>query len=162
LHQFVMLQGPWCKNASLFIKAHGNNRKEEETMLTGGCLCGGVRYEYDGDITEISMCHCAQCRKAQGCAYVAVSPVDASKLRLVEGVELLKEYRATPGRVRVFSSCCGSPLYSARDDLPAIKRLRLGTVETPFQCSNAYHIHTASKADWAVIADGFPQHAQWK
>ena len=74
------------------------------------------------------------------------------------GAHLLKEYRATPGKGRVFCSCCGSPLYSARDDLPGIKRLRLGTVETPFQCSHAYHIHTASKAEWELIADGLPQY----
>ena len=42
-------------------------------MLKGSCLCGQVRYEYDGDITEVSMCHCGQCRKAQGTAYAAHS-----------------------------------------------------------------------------------------
>lgn len=131
-------------------------------MLKGSCLCGQVRYEYDGNITEISMCHCSQCRKAQGSAYVAVSPVDASKLRLVAGAELLKEYRAVPNKARVFCAHCGSPIYSARDDLPGIKRLRLGTIETPFQCSNAYHIHAASKAEWEVIADSFPQYAESK
>ena len=127
-------------------------------MLKGSCLCGQVRYEYDGDITEVSMCHCSQCRKAQGTAYVAVSPVESSKLRLVAGAALLREYRATPGKARIFCSCCASPLYRARDDLPGIKRLRLGTLDTPFQCSNTYHIHTASKADWEVIADGLPQY----
>jgi hypothetical protein len=80
-------------------------------MLKGSCLCGQVRYEYDGDITEVSMCHCSQCRKAQGTAYVAVSPVESSKLRLVAGADLLREYR------------------------------------------------TASKAEWEVIADGWPQYA---
>lgn len=131
-------------------------------MFQGSCLCGQVRYEYDGEITEISMCHCTQCRKAQGTAYVAVSPVESTKMRLTAGAQLLKEYRATPGKARVFCSHCGSPLYSARDDLPNVKRLRLGTIDTPFQCATAYHIHTASKADWEVIADGLPQYAQWR
>jgi hypothetical protein len=131
-------------------------------MLKGSCLCGQVRYEYDGEIAEISMCHCSQCRKAQGTAYVAVSPVESSKLRLTAGAQRLKEYRATPGKKRVFCDQCGSPLYSARDDLPGVKRLRLGTIDTPFKCAKTYHIHVASKADWEVIADGLPQYAQWK
>lgn len=131
-------------------------------MLKGSCLCGQVRYEYDGEITEISMCHCTQCRKAQGTAYVAVSPVESAKLRLTAGAQLLKEYRATPGKARVFCSYCASPLYSARDDLPSVKRLRLGTIDTPFQCEKAYHIHTASKAEWEVIADGLPQYGDFK
>ena len=126
-------------------------------MIRGGCLCGAVRYEYDGEITELSMCHCSQCRKAQGSAFVAASPIDAAKFRLLQGADVLKEYRAVPYKARVFCSVCGSPIYSARDDLPGVKRLRLGTVETPFTCANAYHQYTHSRAAWFAIADGLPQ-----
>jgi len=38
-------------------------------MIRGSCLCGKVKYEYDGEIEEIAMCHCSQCRKAQGGAF---------------------------------------------------------------------------------------------
>lgn len=130
-------------------------------MIVGGCLCNGVRYEYDGSIDEISICHCSMCRKAQGSAYVAVSPIDATRFRITQGQELLREFRAVPYKARVFCGNCGSPLYSARDDLPAIKRLRLGTVETPFECANAYHIFVGSKAAWEVVADELPKHAEW-
>ena len=129
-------------------------------MIRGGCLCNGVRYEYQGEIQEISMCHCSMCRKAQGSAFVAICPIDSARFTITKGQELLKEYRAVPHKARVFCSHCGSPLYSARDDLPGIKRLRLGTVETAFDCSNAYHIHVASKATWEVIADGLPQYPE--
>lgn len=129
-------------------------------MIVGGCLCGGVRYEYDGALEEISLCHCSQCRKAQGSAYVAVSPVRTALLRFVSGGELLREYRAVPHKARVFCARCGSPIYSARDDLPEVRRLRLGTVETPFECSRAYHIHVASKAPWERLADDLPQYPE--
>lgn len=131
-------------------------------MIHGSCLCGGVRYEYDGEIAEISMCHCSQCRKAQGSAFVAVSPIRSAQFRIVQGQDLLKEYRAIPHKARVFCSHCGSPVYSARDDLPEFKRLRLGTVETPFECRQAYHIFAASKARWFEITDGLPQYAEFK
>lgn len=127
-------------------------------MIEGGCLCGGVRYQYDGELAEISICHCSQCRKAQGSAFVAVSPIDTARFKLLAGAELLREYRAVPHKARVFCSRCGSPLYSARDDLPGIRRLRLGTVDTPFQCRDTYHIYTGSKAAWHEITDGYPQH----
>ena len=131
-------------------------------MIIGGCLCGGVRYEYDGEIDEVSLCHCSMCRKAQGSAYVAVSPIDATRFRMLAGEALLKEFRAVPHKARVFCANCGSPLYSMRDDLPGVKRLRLGTVETPFQCRNSYHTHVASKAAWEVIADTLPQYPEAK
>lgn len=126
-------------------------------MIVGGCLCNEVRYEYDGAIEEISMCHCSMCRKAQGSAYVAISPIDTAKFRIVHGQALLKEFRSAPNKARVFCSNCGSPIYSARDDLPGIRRLRLGTVETPFVCNTAYHTWVSSKATWETIGDGLPQ-----
>lgn len=131
-------------------------------MIKGSCLCGAVRYEYAGEIAEISMCHCSQCRKAQGTAYIAVSPVESAKFRITAGAEVLKEYRSMPIKARVFCSNCGSPIYSARDDLPDIKRLRIGTIDTPFTCANQYHIFVGSKAPWHEITDDHPQHAEFK
>lgn len=43
-------------------------------MLTGACLCGGVRYEIDGKIGPVGHCHCLTCRKAQGGAFVTNAP----------------------------------------------------------------------------------------
>lgn len=131
-------------------------------MIQGSCLCGGVRYEYDGEIEEISMCHCSQCRKVTGSAFLPVSRIDAAKFRITAGAELLKEYRSIPTKVRAFCGNCGSPIYSALDNQPEFKRLRVGTVETPFACANAYHIFADSKASWYDITDTHPQYPQFK
>jgi len=127
-------------------------------MIEGSCLCGGVHYKYDGEIQEISMCHCAQCRKAQGTAFVAVGSVESAKFQLVSGSALLKQYRSSPNKIRVFCSNCGSPLYSELDGKPQVKRLRLGTIDTAFTSKNKFHIHAASKAPWHEIIDDYPQY----
>lgn len=127
-------------------------------MIEGSCLCGGIRYSYDGELTELSLCHCRQCQKAQGSAFAAVCPIDAAKLHFVSGRELLREYRATPDKARVFCGRCGSPIYSVRDSVPGVLRLRAGTVDTPFRC-RTYHKFTAFKAAWETIGDDLPQHA---
>lgn len=127
-------------------------------MHKGSCLCGRIQYRYDGEIDEISRCHCRQCQKGQGSAFVAVAPVQAEKFQIVRGQEYLKEFRASPNKARVFCRECGSPLYSTRDDLPAIKRLRIGTLETPIQAVRQYHAFVAAKASWYEIRDDHPQH----
>ncbi len=131
-------------------------------MLKGSCLCGGVRYEYHGEIQEISMCHCSQCRKAQGSAFVAVCPIDSDKFEFTKGSDLLKEFRAVSNKARVFCSNCGSPIYSARDDLPSVKRLRIGTIETSFECAKKYHIYSESRAAWDEITDQHPTYSELK
>jgi hypothetical protein len=131
-------------------------------VIEGSCLCGGVRYRYDGTIDEISICHCSQCRKAQGSAFAAVSPLDAARFTLLAGAELLKEFRSSADKVRVFCANCGSPIYSAKDDLPGIRRLRLGTVDTPFTCDNVFHIFVGSKASWWDFNDEHARFAERK
>jgi len=125
-------------------------------MIKGSCLCGKVRYTYDGAIEEIALCHCSQCRKVQGGAFATNSPLDDSKLTF-KGAEFVKEFETSNDKVRAFCGNCGSPVYSARKSLPDIKRIRMGTIETDFTCENKYHIYTESKASWHTITDSYHQ-----
>jgi len=128
-------------------------------MITGGCQCGKVRFEYSGAIDQIAMCHCTQCRKAQGGAFGTNCPVDASLLSF-SGEENLVEYESSPGKLRVFCGTCGSPMYSKRDSLPNIKRLRMGTIDNDIQFNGKYHIYADSKANWHEITDDYVQFEQ--
>lgn len=130
-------------------------------MLTGSCLCKKVRFSYNGEIEEVAQCHCSQCRKAQGTAFVTNSPLDVNKLEF-EGTEYIKEYSSSGDKVRAFCMECGSALYSAKASLPGIKRLRLGTIDTAFTCQNKYHIYTDSMATWFDITDQYTQFKQSK
>ncbi|MFT5608919.1 MAG: hypothetical protein ACI9PZ_002738 [Parvicella sp.] len=124
-------------------------------MIKGGCLCGKVSYTYAGNIEEIAMCHCSQCRKAQGGAFATNSPLDNSRLTF-QGVENIKEFQSNDLKVRAFCLHCGSPLYSALSNKPHIKRLRIGSIDTEFKCAKKYHIYADSKAHWHEISDDFP------
>lgn len=117
-------------------------------MLEGRCLCGDVTYEYDGGITEIAICHCSQCRQAQGTPFVTNAPLEAAKLRFLTGEATLKSYFASKEKRRVFCENCGSPIFSQRMDMPEVVRLRLGTLTTPVNHTPDYHIFYGSKVDW--------------
>lgn len=123
----------------------------------GGCLCGGVRYEIDGPLSPVQLCHCGQCRKAQGGAFGANMPVASAAFRLLQGQDLLREYRHSPPKRRVFCGACGSPLFSQRDDTPDVLRLRVGTLDGDGAgLEIGFHIQAASKAAWWAIDDGRP------
>ncbi len=81
-------------------------------MLKGSCLCGGVRYEIDGEITRIGLCHCSMCRKASGTAFAANAPVSQEHFHIVTGEDLLRSYASSEAKQRWFCSNCGSPIYS--------------------------------------------------
>lgn len=125
-------------------------------MYSGSCLCGKVSYTYSGELNEVSMCHCSQCRKAQGSAFVAVCPVESDKL-VFSGENNIQKFQSTAGKYRAFCGECGSPLYSAREDLPEVKRLRIGTLDQQIKPDNRYHKFVSYKADWFDITDGLPK-----
>ena len=132
-------------------------------MLTGGCLCGAVRYEYYAEITEVIACHCLECRKAQGTPFVTNAPIDTAQFKLLSGADALKSYQSSVGKHRVFCGVCGSPLYSRLDSLPNVLRLRIGTLETPLPRNGVdYHIFVGDKAGWWPINDAAPQYLYWK
>lgn len=127
---------------------------------TAQCLCGGIRFRIDGELAPIQICHCAQCRRAQGSAFAANIPVAESALHVDSGRELMNEFESTPGKKRAFCKRCGSPVYSRRDNLPGVLRIRAGLINEPLPVRPAFHAYVASKANWYEIHDSVPQHAE--
>lgn len=128
----------------------------ETDLRHGGCLCGAVRYEVEGPLAPIQLCHCGQCRKAQGSPFAANIPVATTAFRMVRGEESLREFRASPGKRRVFCGTCGSPIFSQRDEAPELLRLRAGSLDDDAGLSVGLHIQAASRAAWCPIRDELP------
>ena len=127
-------------------------------MHSGGCLCGAVRYEISGELEPIQVCHCGQCRKAQGGPFATNIPLERTRFRLLSGASRLAEFRASPQKKRVFCHTCGSPIYSARDTQPGVLRLRAGTLDEPVRTKPEAHYHVASRAAWWPLEDNLPRH----
>ncbi|ROH86481.1 GFA family protein [Stagnimonas aquatica] len=127
----------------------------------GSCLCGGVRYVLRAPLTEIGLCHCQQCRKANGSAFAANAPVPEAAFQLLAGAELLKAYESSPGKQRVFCGHCGSPIYSRNAKKPGLLRLRIGLLDTPAGHTPDFHFMTAHKADWHQLDDALPQYPEY-
>jgi len=117
-------------------------------MIKGSCLCEGVKYEYADEITEVAICHCHQCKRAQGTPFVTNAPIRKDGFSFTQGAELVKEYFSSSNKRRVFCGRCGSPFYSQRTDMPETIRLRLGTVAEGDIPEPDYEIYCESKSDW--------------
>jgi hypothetical protein len=127
-------------------------------MHTGSCLCGAVRYQINGEIAPIQLCHCGDCRKAQGSAFGANVPVATADFRLLSGEDSLRVYESSPGKERVFCGTCGSPILSRLTAHPERIRLRAGSLDAPVGAPLAFHFYVASKADWWPIDDDLEQY----
>lgn len=127
--------------------------------LQGGCLCGAMRYEVDGPLTDVSNCHCSMCRRFHGAAFATYAMVSAEDFRWLSGQELLSVYESSPGNGWAFCRVCGSSL-----GLPShgkLISLALGTLDKDPGVRPEYHIFVGSKAAWHDITDTLPQHNAW-
>lgn len=132
-------------------------------MHAGSCLCRNVAYEIDGELSDFGQCHCRSCRKASGSAFGANAGVDRAAFRLLSGADTLREFESSPGKVRVFCSRCGSPIYAYLTRTPDVLRIRLGSLDTPLAARARAHTFVSDKADWEDIEafSSLPQFAEW-
>jgi hypothetical protein len=129
-------------------------------MYTGKCLCGGVEFQIDGELAPIQVCYCKQCQRAQGTALATNIPVATKAFRLLKGSELIRGFESSPGKQRCFCERCGSPIYSKRDSLPDVVRIRAGLIGGELPTQLLAHFHVAAKSNWWSIRDDLPQYAE--
>ena len=132
----------------------------ETPIATGGCLCGGVRYQLRAPLRDAIACHCSQCRRTSG-NFVTVTVVPNDALALIADATLAW-FRSSATAERGFCSRCGGNLFW-RHTTPGTDHIAImaGSIDPPTGLRLARHIFVASKSDYYDIADGAPQHAEW-
>lgn len=126
-------------------------------MYSGECQCGGVRFQIRGELEPVQVCHCGQCRRAQGTPFATNIPVSLQAFSLLQGAELVAAFESSPGKQRCFCRRCGSPLYSRREDLPEVLRIRAGLINEPLKNGPLAHSYVDSRCNWWPIDDQLPR-----
>ena len=127
-------------------------------MLTGGCLCGAVRYEALGPISDPSNCHCTLCRRASGAPFVAWFTVLRPSFRLLRGEP--STFRSSSKARRGFCGRCGTPLTFALDAVPHRVDVTIASLDEPNAVVPADHTYTSTQIAWVELADGLPRYRE--
>ncbi|MEC9347813.1 MAG: GFA family protein [Pseudomonadota bacterium] len=127
------------------------------TELSGGCLCGAVRYTVTGGIDKSGICHCRQCQKWTGGPFFAAFEVKASDI-VWSGSPV--EWRSSGIAVRAHCPTCGTPLYWRGDANRDRFDIATATLDDPEAMPPTYHIWISSALTWPRIADDLPRHLQ--
>jgi hypothetical protein len=129
-----------------------------ELPLTGGCLCGGVRYEIAEPLVSAGYCHCTRCQRRAGVAAGISGRVVPGSFRITQGEELLRSWLPRDGNAKVFCGECGSGIFAHAPDDPERMGVRLGTIDGDPGIRPSYHQHIASRAIWEPLPDdGLPR-----
>jgi hypothetical protein len=127
--------------------------------LTGGCLCGGVRFQIDAPLVVASYCHCNRCQRRTGAASSAQARIAPGSLEITQGEELVRAYRPPDGFAKMFCEACGSALWSQSQDDPSVMSVRLGAFDADPGIRPSWRQFVAYAAPWeAVPDDGLPRY----
>ena len=125
--------------------------------LTGGCLCGAVRYAAHGALRNVVYCHCEQCRRTSG-HYVAATNVADADLELTTS-DGLRWFDSSAAAKRGFCGLCGSSLFWKRLESDTIS-VMAGSLDDKQALIADRHIFVDDKASYYAINDGLPCFAQ--
>jgi hypothetical protein len=119
---------------------------------SGGCLCGAVRWEADGEPRYTGHCYCADCRKASGSGFVPFMIFDGSALRF-SGSARQFTCKAANGNdaVRNFCPSCGGLVYGGTIGKDTTFSIYAGSLDDPSAFHPRIAIFARDRPAWAII-----------
>lgn len=123
--------------------------------ITGGCLCGALRYAADRAPEYAGYCCCADCRKASGSGYIPFMGFPAAALRFT-GEAVQARSRAFRGGEAVRNRCpsCGSLVFGGVVGKDASHTIYAGSLDDPASFRPTMALFGRDRPDWAVLPPG--------
>ena len=126
-------------------------------LLEGGCACTSVRYQLTAAPMIVHCCHCLNCQRQTGSAFVINVVIEDGHVKLLHGEPVPVEVPRDDGRMQRILRCptCQVALWSYYT-LPGMAFVRAGTLDVPSSVAPDVHIFTRSKLPWVTLPPSVP------
>ena len=129
------------------------------TQLEGGCSCGAVRYRLTSAPMFVHCCHCKDCQRQTGSAFVLNAIIETDRIEILQGAPEPTLMPTDSGRPHDIYRCpkCRIAVWSDYGRRPALRFVRVGTLDEPSALPPDVHIFTRSKLPWVQLPPDVPQ-----
>ena len=126
--------------------------------LEGGCACGAARYRLASPPMFVHCCHCRDCQRQTGSAFVLNALIEADRVALLSGDVEEKTVPTESGRGQKIYRCasCKVAVWSVYGGVDKLHFVRVGTLDDPAALTPDVHIYVRSKLPWVELPDGVP------
>jgi hypothetical protein len=126
--------------------------------LEGGCACGVVRYRLASRPMFVHCCHCRDCQRQTGSAFVINALIETDRVTLLSGNPEAVAAPAPSGRPQDIYRCpsCRVAVWSVYGGAHKLRFVRVGTLDNPVALTPDVHIYTRSKLEWIALPEGIP------
>lgn len=124
--------------------------------ITGGCVCGAVRYRLNAPPKSLYACHCTDCQKLSGGMASMSMPVMAADFEIMQGALAAFEKAADSGRAVGIRFCptCGTRIMHVPSHSPDMLNLKPGTLDDTSWLAPVAHVWTSSRPAGGVVPEG--------
>jgi hypothetical protein len=118
-------------------------------MITGGCLCGAVRYRAEGRPEMQGLCHCRSCQRVSGGGHVGFLCFPSEAVT-VDGETRAYSQRGGSGLMATRLSCpaCASALFGLSEAMPGKTNIYAGSLDDPSRFAPEIAVFTRSRQPW--------------
>ena len=128
------------------------------SKITGGCLCGAVRYHADAEPLRVVICHCTNCQKQSGTCFSLNVAIPADALQLAgETIDYSDRGESGSQVLRRFCGSCGSPLVSEMEASPDVAIIKAGTLDDTSWLVPEAQIWCGSAQPWVPLDPALPR-----
>jgi hypothetical protein len=119
----------------------------------GGCACGNVRYRLRSAPMFVNCCHCRDCQRQTGSAFVINAVIETDRIALLAGEPEPVAVPTESGRPHDIYRCgvCHTAVWSDYGRRPLLRFVRVGTLDDPAALPPNAHIFTRSKLPWVEL-----------
>ncbi|HEX3996521.1 MAG TPA: GFA family protein [Acetobacteraceae bacterium] len=124
----------------------------------GGCACGQIRYRLQTAPMFVHCCHCHDCQRQTGSAFVLNALIETDRMDVLQGQPALSEMPTDSGRPHHIARCpnCGTAVWSHYGGVNKLTFVRVGTLDDPAAVPPDVHIYTRSKLPWIGLPPELP------
>ncbi len=122
----------------------------------GGCACGSVRYRLTSDPLFTHCCHCLNCQRQTGSAFVINLLIEADRVELLADAPQPVGVPRDDGEQRIFRCPTCQVAVFSEYTRPEVRFVRGGTLDQPSSVTPDVHIFTKSKLPWITLPDSAP------
>lgn len=128
------------------------------TPLTGGCLCGAVRYEATAEPIHAGLCYCADCRKASGSGFIPFMGFAADALTIT-GETRPSQVPSFRGGTATRNHCarCGSLVFGGERGESDSFTIYAGSLDDPGRFKPTVALFTRDRPAWAEVKSGLTE-----
>jgi hypothetical protein len=123
--------------------------------MTGGCLCGRIRYRCTAEPIDSGYCHCRMCQRLSGAPALTWATIRLEDFAYIQGAPTV--FRSSPNGERRFCPTCGAQIEFRPTGGARTVAINTGTLDEPADAPPRRHIFCDSRVPWFDTADALPR-----